>query len=564
MDELYKQQQSSTHLCDVILRVEDEEIPAHSCVLAACSDYFKTLLTGDFDDCRAKDYNIPNAPHLAVAKVVAFMYRGVITVSIEDVEDILALADYFCMEKLKEYCTTFLKKNVTEENCLYMKMIADKYTLTGLVQETTHFISPRFSELLHAPEALELPAEFLAELFKDEKYNYIREQEIFEFIIRWISHNHTEREKHFSRLFNCIELCYLSRTFLTKSLSEETIISEGLGDDLIKVIRDNLIETERRSVEEVVVCRSRSVNIGEEVKLLCYVIHDDQWVVVKNPEPHIFDGLESMLKHMGCLYFLVSKTEDMYGYMHHTEEKKYFWRCDLKTGVWEHLPPPKKVRGSSRLVSHVNGIYVIDKVGMVEEYNWDNNDWLILCEKALFDFPSATWYVLPMSVDRYIYILRAYSAGYSFSYAQLSFQLIKLDTVQKTSEVVSDIEAGDVDLEEFERIHGYVARPGKLTLKNELGESRLRFHFSDRTWSTRKPRILLPKFVDEVWGSVEWMDRVYFAGKKKQDNPVFMLYDYGRSRFKTTEAPSTYISGMMCQVRIPKTTLQQLIVQPDE
>ena len=62
LEALHKQQTESTHLCDVILRVEDEKIPAHSCVLAACSDYFKTLLTGNFEDCRAKDYNIPKGP----------------------------------------------------------------------------------------------------------------------------------------------------------------------------------------------------------------------------------------------------------------------------------------------------------------------------------------------------------------------------------------------------------------------------------------------------------------------------------------------------------------------
>ena len=214
------------------------------------------------------------------------------------------------------------------------------------------------------------------------------------------------------------------------------------------------------------------------------------------------------------------------------------------------------------MVSHVNGIYVVDKEGVLEEYNCEKNEWMASIEGKLFDNPNTTWYVLPMPVDRYIFFLRAFSAGYSFSYAQLSLKLVKFDTVERTFVTVSVIEAGDVDLEDNESIHGYTYRPGKLTFKNELGESRLRFHFADETWSTRKTRVVLPKFVKEVWGCVEWQDRVYFAGKSTEDEPIFMFYDYTRNRFKTTSQPLGFVSGFLCSVRMSKPMLQRLQVAP--
>ena len=550
---------NSVHCC---FQVDNETIVAHSCVLVACSDYFRTLLTGNFKDCKGREYSLPNAPHKAAEKVVGFMYTGAIEVSMSDVEDILSLADYFCMDILKEYCTTFLRASVTEENCLYVKMLADKFSLEDVIRDTIHFISPRIAGLLQAPESLELPLNFVIQLLKDPKFNYIREQEIFEFIIRWIKADATARRKHFSKLFLCVEMSYLPKSYLGSDVIQESVVTQNLGDDFLRVVRDNVADVADRNVEDVIICRSRSVQLTDEVCLYCYVIFDDRWVVLHTPEPRMFDGLESLLSHLDSLYFLVAKVEDIYGYTHHTNERKYFWRLDVRAGKWEQLSSPKRVRGPCRLVSHVNGIYVVDRTGMVEEYNVDSKKWVTFLEQGAFENPSCTRYVLPMPVDRYIYILRAFSAGYSFAHDTQSFRLFKYDTVDHSCESLSEIEAGEVDLDEHDYLHGYVARPGKLTMKNELGESRLRFHFADSSWSARKPRIRLPRFVAEVWGSGEWMDRVYFAGKCKEDNPVFMMYDNTRSRFKSTAPPPSYVSGLLCHVRMPKATVRKL--QPEQ
>lgn len=562
LEELFRQQRCKKHLCDVTLRAGGDKIYAHACVLAASSDYFRALLSGDFEDCHKRECDIPRSSSAIVNKVVVYMYTGKISITTNDVEDILSLADYLCIDNLKRFCALFLRENLTTDNCLFIKLLADKFSLQEVCKDAEKFIAPRFADLLLTEEALDLPAEYVVHLLKDSRFNYIREQDLIEFVIRWIDQEREDRIKYFSKLFQCIEPTYLSRTFLKSFLTEQTIVTAGLGDECCKVIREAISEDAARSKEEVIVCRSRSVNMGEEVKLLCYVIYDEAWVELSNPEPHVFDGLESLLHHKDAIWFLVSKTEDMYGYMHHTEEKKYFWKFDLKAGTWHQVAAPIKVRGGCRMVSHINGIYVIDKNGIIEQYNCEKNEWMSSIEGRLFDNPNITWYVLPMPVDRYIYFLRAFSAGYAFSYSQLSLKLYRYDTVERNFEPISAIEAGEVDLEDHERIHGYTWRPGKLTFKNELGESRLRFHFVDETWSTRKTRVILPKFVKEVWGCAEWQDRVYFAGKTTADEPIFMFYDYSRNRFKATAQPQSFVSGLLCHVRISKEMLERLQEAP--
>ena len=75
-------------------------------------------------------------------------------------------------------------------------------------------------------------------------------------------------------------------------------------------------------------------------------------------------------------------------------------------------------------MSHINGLFVIDKVGLVEEYDTKGGHWLPVCSPPGFsDFPNTTLYVLPMPMDRLLYVLRAYTQGYSYSHAQTSLAL---------------------------------------------------------------------------------------------------------------------------------------------
>ena len=81
-------------------------------------------------------------------------------------------------------------------------------------------------------------------------------------------------------------------------------------------------------------------------------------------------------------------------------------------------------------------------------------NWTLTAE-AMFDCTTPTLYVVPMPMDRYMYILRVFSSGYSFSYSQLSLSLHRLDTVHGSHRKLSEIEASELDLAENEHMFGY-------------------------------------------------------------------------------------------------------------
>ena len=555
LDEL-RRQRDSEEFCDVTLQVAGRTISAHKCVLMSASDYFRTLFRCHFEDRDTNTCLLPNVSYDTAVRVVDFMYTGKITISFENVDEILKAADFLCMKSLKVFCSKVLLASLCDETCLSVKLLVDRYTLTDIAVEVLDFIAPRFGTILQSPEALELPVSTVLSLLREDSLNYVAESCLCTYLLKWINRDKTTRKEFVSQMLGLLEFSYLSSTYIKQTILKDQGIANAINNvpGLQMTIQERLSDDSGgvRSLEDIFICRSRTVKMCEEVRLLFYLPREDRWLNLKeNPEPHCWDGLESMVHHQGSLYFLVSKTEDMYGYMHHAQENKHFWRLNLRTKTWDKLGTPEGVRGHCRLVTHINGLYVMDRLGLVEEFDVQELKWRNVGSHGFTEEPSATIYLLPMSVDRQIYVLRAFSAGYSFRYARMSFSLHTYDTVRHTWEALSDIEAEDLDLDDHERLHGYTFTPGFITFKNELGLPRVIYDTTNLTWSSVSRRVMLPSFVKDVWGSVGLRTCVYFVGRMTQDTPMFMFYDHEKCRFKAITPPQIFLSGMLCHVLAP-------------
>ena len=480
---LHAQRHAHPALCDVRLTVGGAtSVPAHRCVLAASSGYFRALFTGRFCDCRQDECTVPGTSSVkTTCAIIDYLYLGEIRICPGEVEEVLSLADYLCIEKLKEYCVEFLRNNITEENCIFIKYLCEKFSLVSLTEELSAYIAPRISKLLIQADILSLPFDFFQYLLTNKEFNHVNEQQVFQFLMRWVNYDLENRQIFIKHILNLIEMEYLPKSFIkSRILDNDGAISmrEQLDKEQLESLNARVFKTESSSSTEILVCRSRSVTMGQEVQLLSYLPEDDSWHVLHTPESHMLDGLESLIRHLDAVYFLVSKTEDMYGYMHHTQETKSFSCFNLLTCVWSSLTSPAQVKGHCRLVSHVNGVYVIDRTGVVEEYDCENDQWAAFLTESssptgLFvDSPTSTWYVLPMALDRYLYVLRVFSTGYAFSFSQTSFSLHKLDTVRRTAHILGETEACDLDLDDKEKLHSYMAHPGALVMRNELGQPR--------------------------------------------------------------------------------------------
>ncbi|XP_029922626.1 zinc finger and BTB domain-containing protein 44 isoform X2 [Myripristis murdjan] len=100
------------HLCDVTIRVQDKLFLAHKVVLACCSDFFRSKLVGRPDE---EDKFVLDLHHVTVSgftPLLEYAYTSTLSISTENIIDVLAAASYMQMFAVASTCSEFMKSSI--------------------------------------------------------------------------------------------------------------------------------------------------------------------------------------------------------------------------------------------------------------------------------------------------------------------------------------------------------------------------------------------------------------------------------------------------------------------
>ncbi|KAL2296677.1 hypothetical protein Nmel_016013 [Mimus melanotis] len=109
--EQLNQQRQLGLLCDCTFVVDGIDFKAHKAVLAACSDYFRMLFVDQKD---VVHLDISNAAGLG--QVLEFMYTAKLSLSPDNVEDVLAVAGFLQMQEIVSACNALKSLSMPPEN----------------------------------------------------------------------------------------------------------------------------------------------------------------------------------------------------------------------------------------------------------------------------------------------------------------------------------------------------------------------------------------------------------------------------------------------------------------
>uniref|UniRef100_A0A3Q3K402 Zinc finger and BTB domain-containing protein 44 n=1 Tax=Monopterus albus TaxID=43700 RepID=A0A3Q3K402_MONAL len=100
------------HLCDVTIRVQDKLFQAHKVVLACCSEFFRSKLVGRPEE---EDKFVLDLHHVTVsgfAPLLEYAYTSTLSISTENIIDVLAAASYMQMFAVASTCSEFMKSSI--------------------------------------------------------------------------------------------------------------------------------------------------------------------------------------------------------------------------------------------------------------------------------------------------------------------------------------------------------------------------------------------------------------------------------------------------------------------
>ena len=193
--EIFHEMRQFEELCDVTVEVNGREIRGHRVVLAACSPYFRAMLTAGFAESFMSTVSLQDCDAAAVQSMIDYFYTAKLKVNASNAEDILAAASLFQVPTVVEQCGEYLQDQITVSNCLGIQSLAMQYSLGNLKAKVDMFVHWNFMDLCKEEEFVLIPARQLLDIVKGDTLHVSTENEVFEAVMRWYKHN-PERLKY--------------------------------------------------------------------------------------------------------------------------------------------------------------------------------------------------------------------------------------------------------------------------------------------------------------------------------------------------------------------------------
>lgn len=175
--------------------------------MLASSPYFSALLGPNYKEANQNEIVLSEIDGKTLKTILHFCYSGLVEITDDTVNDIVAAASGMELEQLEQRCANFWSENLNVANCVNILTCADKYNLKNLWCKSFQYICENLVKIPAADMAKVDEKNFSAILAGD-KIN-TDEKNIFNCFVQWVEHDELNRSNSVSLLANSIRLQYI-------------------------------------------------------------------------------------------------------------------------------------------------------------------------------------------------------------------------------------------------------------------------------------------------------------------------------------------------------------------
>merc|ERR1711959_393307 len=146
----------------------------------------------------------------ALEELVRFMYTGDLRVQNETVAELMQAAETLKMDDAMNLCADWFKSNISQANALAASNFAVRFSRPELQQTVEQFVLRNMQNLVHSHEFVQLELPRVKELLSSDDANLASEVDVFQAVVKWVTHEPAMRMIHFAELLHCVRLPLMS------------------------------------------------------------------------------------------------------------------------------------------------------------------------------------------------------------------------------------------------------------------------------------------------------------------------------------------------------------------
>lgn len=165
MRDHFKSSPEEQHFYDFKIICQDGgEVKCHKIMLASQIKYFEGMFRQQNCDSVNLDF-----PKEAVKTCIQYLYTREINLDGDNIQDILLVANYLMICKVKDKCISYIKQNLDTSNCLDILKLSDIYGIEELMEASFKVIRFNFDMIFKETKDIEsLSISLLKSLFASE------------------------------------------------------------------------------------------------------------------------------------------------------------------------------------------------------------------------------------------------------------------------------------------------------------------------------------------------------------------------------------------------------------
>ncbi len=194
-----------------------------------------------------KEVNSPTDDPTLMELIINYIYTRNIKLDMDNVWQVLPLADLLIITDLKEMCSQFLVSQITPTNVIIIKRFADQFACTNLYMKAKRFILNHFSYVAsRCCDFKDIPAEEMLEYLSDDTLNVKREELAYEALMLWVTYDLASREQYLPRFLKTVHLGLIQPEYFLECISTDPVIKHCHGcNDIIEKAWEYLYNLEK-------------------------------------------------------------------------------------------------------------------------------------------------------------------------------------------------------------------------------------------------------------------------------------------------------------------------------